>query len=823
MSKTSFYIGNSLLDFNGAINVKRQVNDYRDTSIGSSNKSYTVNIPLTPGNVAKLKNINDIRSKQEVTDLARIVMNGVEVIRGTLRILNFTSLFAKIIVEADDWIDDVKGMSIRDLSWVGGDEHLFTAANISNSWTAGAGAFYRYPLINFAELYSGEAQADAAVYPYDFYPMWNIEDIVRKIFEDSGYTVAANSFFDGAFGQALYQESAPVVNNDDFIAGKGLAVYVDDITDNRDEDAAVGDGDPFSLTINKVLQIEGEDTDEGGDFNTGTYRYVAPEDGTYRLQAQIKVFSEANDGGANYDVTANSLTWSIRKNGTPLVTFTDSETDPPEPTLFDGQPTFNLDTGWIHLEATDYIDIHVNIGIAGTNESGVPQDIEAYIVNGLANSFLINTWDERNLWPGIGKTISPSAYLPDMDTVAFLQGLKAVCNLRFWMDRANRTIYIETSNDFYGSTPTGSDLNVSNCVNGNYTTFTGGTPSAFIVTSNGSASHYAGTADEIPLINGQKYVIAFDVFRNSGGKPIISIRDQLNGTLRTVEGSFNVEDGSNTFVFTANWTGTGVVEFRNNSVATDYEVSLLSVKNADTVADWSDLIDYSQEPQYEVVASNYNKTQIFRYKPDTTDQAYINFVSDSGIPSEKTLILDSEYAIPGTLIRENPVFSPTIIGQMYQIAHRSQKVPKILGEEEFVSSEKPYPLYRPKKWLPRLFEWKGMVALTTGSWDFYTEIEDTSSTNYTTFPSVETPDMADMFSDYWLKDFRRIDENKIVTCTLKIKPLEIIPFTTVVGAAANEGFRARYKLNLEGIDMYFIMSRITTNGDLVKCEFMQIL
>jgi len=160
---------------------------------------------------------------------------------------------------------------------------------------------------------------------------------------------------------------------------------------------------------------------------------------------------------------------------------------------------------------------------------------------------------------------------------------------------------------------------------------------------------------------------------------------------------------------------------------------------------------------------------------------------------------------------------------MNQIRHYDGKVPKILGSEEFVSSSRPYPAFRAKVWQPRIFEWKGMVALTSGSWNWHTNIEDTSGTLYTTFPSMETPSMVDMFSDYWSKDFRRIDENKILTCTLKIKPYQIIPFTTVVGTAANEGFRARYKLNLEGIDMYFIVSRITTNGDLVKCEFMQIL
>ena len=204
MSKTSIYLGTDLLDFTGPLNVKRQVNDYRDTDIGSAAKSYTLDIPLTPDNALLLKFINDIRSREEVTDEAKIVIDNSEVLRGKFRVLSLNSQFVKAIVEADDWIDDVKGISIRDLSWVGGDDHAFTAANVENSWSAGAGAFYRYPLINFAALYSEDFGADADMYPNDFYSMWSIEDIVTKIFAESGYTVAGGSFFSGAFGRALY-------------------------------------------------------------------------------------------------------------------------------------------------------------------------------------------------------------------------------------------------------------------------------------------------------------------------------------------------------------------------------------------------------------------------------------------------------------------------------------------------------------------------------------------------------------------------------------------------------------------------------------------
>ncbi|MCK4828946.1 hypothetical protein KA005_75180, partial [bacterium] len=664
---------------------KRQVNDYRDMEIGSSNKSYTLDIPLTPPNKILLKMISDIRSRGEVTDLARIVLDGIEAIRGKFRILSFTDLYAKAIVEADDWIDEIKGTSIKDLSWVGGDEHSFTAANILASWTAGAGAFYRYPLINYAELYSGEHTAGAKIYPYDFYPSWNIEDIVRKIFSDSGYTLASGSFFDGTFGQTLYIHSTPFVRNSDFIAGKNLKVYVNDNTDNYDTDTVLT-GNNVVLTVNQVMVIQGEDEDEGSDFNTGTYRYVVPEAGCYRFQAYMEVWSDPNREPAKYTVNSNDLTWSIRKNGTPLETDTQSGV-----TLFNSGNSFDIDTGYIYLAASDYIDIHINMEVDADNDSPGTLNPTFFIDAGLTDNYLQLVWSEHNLWPGIGETMSPETHLPDIDTVSFLKALKEAYNLRFFMDRNNKTIYIETSDDFYG----------------------------------------------------------------------------------------------------------------------------------DTVVDWSDKIDYSEEPSFEIIVFNYKKKQQFQWKPDESDKAYSNYVSESGIPFQKILTLDSEYAKPGTFIRENSQFSPTILGNMNQIRHYDGKVPKILGSEEFVSSSRPYPPYRSQRWLPRIFEWKGMVALTTGSFNWYEDIEDTSGVSFSTFPSMETSDMSDVFDAYWLEDFRRIDRNKLATTTLKIKPYEFIPFTTVVGTAPDEGFRAKYLLNINGQDMYYIVTRITTDGDRVKCELMQ--
>ena len=695
MSKVDLYIGTDLLDFSEEINVKRQVKDYRDTSLGSTNKSYTLQIPLTAANKKILQHVQDVRSRGQVSDQGRIVVDGMEIIRGKVRILRAAGEVARTIIEADDWLDGISGKSIKSLSWDSGDEHTFSKTNVQNSWTAAAGALYRYPMFNFAELLSGDYGAGGSdLYIYDFYPMWNIATIVEKLINDAGYTLASGGFFASTFGQALYLLSAPDLLADELIQGKNLEVYVDQNSDNQADQSIAGLTFGYVALTPGTMVIDGEEEDEGSDFSTLTHQYTVPEDGHYRFQAKIEVTSTQNILPTTWSVQENYLTWSIRKNSTDDLAASGALISTSSPHLFDANNEFTLDTGYVALEAGDKIEVYITRCESGaTNDTPVSQTASINITQDLTNSYLKAVWSERNLWPAKGNTISPSDLLPDLDGQDFLKGLRDMANLRFWVDGMNKTVYIETANDFYGS----------------------------------------------------------------------------------------------------------------------------------TVIDWRDKIDYNEEIEQEIIASNYKETQKLQYKPDANDKAYSNEVSANGVPFQKIVTLTNEYRKPGSEDRENGVFSPTPLGDMPQIGHWSyRKVPRIFGNAEFVGGGRQYPAERSKSWEPRILEWKGMVALTNGTWDWVGEF-GSSSSGYTTFPSAETPDMNDMYTDYWLKDWARIDNNKIVTVTLKLTPSEIMKFHTVVGTPENEGFRAIYLLNIEGVDMYFLDCKLTTDGDRVKCEFIQDL
>lgn len=134
----------------------------------------------------------------------------------------------------------------------------------------------------------------------------------------------------------------------------------------------------------------------------------------------------------------------------------------------------------------------------------------------------------------------------------------------------------------------GADLNVNNCVNGAgnpYDTFANATPNGFDATViSGAGVYEAGTPDEISFVSGQKYIVVFDMVLNSGSSPVFRPFTALGGAGISVEGGQPSTAGNNLFVFTANSTTTGVLQFKVFE-DTDYEITNLSIKDDDT--DWT--------------------------------------------------------------------------------------------------------------------------------------------------------------------------------------------------------------------------------------------
>ncbi len=125
-------------------------------------------------------------------------------------------------------------------------------------------------------------------------------------------------------------------------------------------------------------------------------------------------------------------------------------------------------------------------------------------------------------------------------------------------------------------------LQVSDMVNSTYTTFTSHGRYGFSAAITGGSGG-AGTADEINIINGGKYLVEFDLKLNSGAPPGIRFRETLSSTTRS--NSVTAIEGRNSCTLTTTATSTVVLNFYSST--TDYEISGLTIRriyDADTFA-----------------------------------------------------------------------------------------------------------------------------------------------------------------------------------------------------------------------------------------------
>ena len=432
------YIGTEQLEFNEPINVVFSIGDIRDLTLGNLNKSYTLNVPLTKTNRTILKHSETPGITDEITNKGRLYVNNMLIIAGTVIVLSVSQDYIKVIISADDWMEAMKNTNLRDIDF-SDDDHELTKTNIVASWSA-ANAFYRYPMINFGQLVTpatGSQPHDWTV--QDFVPIFRVIDIMEYIF--SPWTIVSD-WIATTYAKKLYILATEQIADNDFITYKGLEVHPSDSTVNRA-------GVSIDLLATEDIQLakdpvvlDDETTDEGTDFNNATYIYTVPEDGTYRF-----IFTWTSEGagsGAFFTVNSSDYDVNIEVNGSSVAQKTDTDAG--------GDDALNvtdetLDTGYIHLEEGDEVTVTVEINANVTNDTGPdPDTFNIYLT---ADTMIEAIWSQWNRYPGKGKTITASDYMPDILAIDFIRAVKHLANLRFFADYQNQNIYIEPAQTFF--------------------------------------------------------------------------------------------------------------------------------------------------------------------------------------------------------------------------------------------------------------------------------------------------------------------------------------------------------------------------------------
>jgi hypothetical protein len=656
---TRLYIGAELADFNEAFNLMFSIGDVRNLGFGNCNKSYTLNLPLTKTNKRLIKYINQPDVKSEPSATARLYIGEMLVISGPLIITEINDYYVKAIINSDDWIDGLKDKKLTDLD-LSAYDHVYNDANVLANWAASYPE-YRYPMINWGALTSGENGANATWHFNDFTPWFSIATLMTEILKP--YTISS-TWLASAFVKDLYISTKETIAEEAFISNKGLQVAVQSNSDNYSGGNYPGG---FNVYISMDVLFKTATLDEGSNW-TSNYKYVVPVTGTYRFQTSIKTVNTAN-GNADLTIMDEILRIYINKNVTTNLATYDAGTYSGTE-LIDGI-TNVVDSGYVKLTAGDYITINILERVVGTVNSGT-QAVAVYVDD---TSTLKNLWSSVNRYDGSGMVISFEERMPDMSQVDFLSLLRDIFNLRFWMDKMKRTIYIEPWDQFLSS----------------------------------------------------------------------------------------------------------------------------------TVVDLTPYIDF-ESMKTELVSSNYNKTTVLRWVNDDSDKSYAEYLKlYADAPGRKDIVLSSLEAMPGFDYRDNK-FSGIITGPDSAIAQFTTLLPRIY-EELPVS---PYTTFNRKiGYNTRIAQWKG---LTVGlSWNF-------NGATKTTYPKIENIDFSDIYINYLMKFFHYIDKGKILTVRMKINPLFIQQFYTVISTAADEGFRPTYKITQNGSDNYYFLQKLTTDGQSAELE-----
>jgi hypothetical protein len=436
------YVGTERLDFNENLNIVYSIGDLRNLNIGSNNKSYTLNIPLTDNNKKILKFVNKLSSKTEVTGIGRIFIDGGEILKGAVKILSTGDAYSKIIIEANDWADSLSNTKLKDVTGLAAKAVTLTATNVSDSWSA-VDPFIRFGMIHFCKRWS---EVTAYWSELDFVPSFSVVQLLTLIL--APYTIVSD-WFATTYAEKLFFLGVEPKANSDFINGKELEVVpANDVENSGTWVLPTGEGN-HTFTFNPVV-FSTETKDTGNDFAAGVY--TVPATGTYRFKWAIvphfytttdsedlswvdngmtrlcAIYTKVGGAGGAIALASNSVALTIDVN--------------------DINALVTLDTGWVHLTAGDTVYCYFSVFIEVENLDVADSTWYAHIE---ITSKFENTWDYRNQYAGIGKSINPVDYMPDKTALEFLQGIKHFANLVFYIDRRKNNIYIEPSDTFFSS------------------------------------------------------------------------------------------------------------------------------------------------------------------------------------------------------------------------------------------------------------------------------------------------------------------------------------------------------------------------------------
>lgn len=222
-----------------------------------------------------------------------------------------------------------------------------------------------------------------------------------------------------------------------------------------------------------------------------------------------------------------------------------------------------------------------------------------------------------------------------------------------------------------------------------------------------------------------------------------------------------------------------------------------------TTVDLTSKIHFEDNPG-EMISPSYGKEIVLNWEGDDRDVAYQEYMKVNAYgPGRKSIALNSIYAKKESDYK-TAKFSTIMTG--YSPVIQQPGMVQIYAEIPIY----PYVFYnRLIGFNTKLVHWDGLTSGFT--WNY-------NGTNKTTYPKISAVDFQYIYENYWMKLLHYIDQGKIYPFRMKVDPVFLNQFFTVIATATSEGFRPTYQVTIKGIKNNFILQKITSDGELAEIE-----
>lgn len=446
--------------------------DIKNLSVRSGTFSKTFNVPATKNNNDLLKHIwNPNTYVDGVSTYAGlshkmlqrkpcvVKVDGVPILRGEIKIKNIITkpsgkeYVLQMIGDNSDWVKTFETLYLNELSAFdtvsSNTDHTYNKTTIENSWsgsysdldTVSSYSFF-YPLINY-----GTWQDVSGVRVEDMRPAVYIRALIDAAFRETEYSINS-TFLDTSDFKKLVM---PYVGesfkaSDAFVDSKK---YRTRLTTSHQVNYSIVSSSTVLQPHDYTLQLDDDSSglnfDNGGLYNTSTFKYVADASYSSTFKGQVYIY--------NNNATKGIFRIYMKKNTTDVLLET-----------FELEPNNSLEaifnSGYINLVSGDEVSFFIKstflpVGFSGTNWTYKHYYQIRGFVSGVENTFIYNEIDAKVL---AGQSITLKNMLSDSITALdIIKGIAHAFNLYFRTDTANKIVYIEPRDTFFDDITTAND------------------------------------------------------------------------------------------------------------------------------------------------------------------------------------------------------------------------------------------------------------------------------------------------------------------------------------------------------------------------------